>query len=229
MRLLLTIIISAIPIFVNAQGSKIKRTAIQHITGEQFICYYAMFDGLPFYNGDKLTGSITMKSGETYNNLQLFYDTYKDNIIYINDLTNNLIVVDKKSIDCFTLTNKNGQTELFRSIDDKSLNDFKGHYLGIVLDDSITIIKKCEAKENKYSNANPGSNKTSEFVHKITLYAWDKHDYKNVPKIRRHLYKQYPEYKNEVRKFVIHNHIRLKKEDDVRLLYQEINRLIKEK
>lgn len=229
MRYFLTIALLSISSLLTAQGVQSKRTAIQHITGESFVCYYTMFDGVPFYNGDHFTGSITMKSGETYNNLQLFYDTYKDNVIYLNDITNNLIIVDRNSIDCFTMTDKNGKTELFKSIDDKTLNDFKGRFLAIVLDDSISILKKCEAKEEVYSTGSQNKNKTSAFNHKITLYAWNKQDYYNVPRIRKHLYKQYPEHKNEIRKFVIHNHIRMKKEDDVRLLYQEINQLIKEK
>lgn len=228
MRLFLTIALITISILANAQGSQLKRTAIQHITGEPFVHYYAMLDGVPYYKGDWLTGSITMKSGETYNNMQLRYDIYKDNLIYLNNINNNVIIVDKNTIDKFTLTDKTGKTEIFKSITDESLNDLNGRYMAIILDDSISLIKKCEAKEEIYINANPNIKKSGAFAHESTLYAWNKHYYYNVPKTRRHVYRQYPEIKSDIRKFVIHNHIRMKNEDDVRLLYQEINRLIKD-
>lgn len=227
MKIFLTIAFFSISLFVSAQGSQTRRTAIQHITGEPFVHYYATFDGVPFYKGDWMTGSITMKSGEIYNNLELRYDTYKDNLIYRNDISNNVIIVDKNSIDNFTLTDKSGKTELFKSINDKSLKDFEDRYLAIILDDSISVLKKCEAKEEIYTNANPNIKKTGAFDHKNTLYAWNKKGYYTVPKSRRAVYKQYPDLKGDIRKFVLHNHIRMKNEDDVRLLYQEINRLIK--
>lgn len=227
MRIILTIAFLTFSLSVSAQGSQSKRTAIQHITGEQYIHYYAMFDGVPFYKGDWMTGSITMKSGEIYNNLELRYDTYKDNLIYRNDISNNVIIVDKNSIEKFTLVDRNGKLETFKCIEDKTLKDLNGRYVGVILEDSISVLKKCEAKEEKYSNANPTIKKTGAFVHKTTLYSWNKLSLTNVPKIRRSVYKQYPDLKGDIRKFVLHNHIRMKNEDDVRLLYQEINRLIK--
>ena len=85
LKYILTVFCIAFAITSSAQGSMTKKSAIQHITGEPFVHYYAMFDGVPFYQGDWLTGSVTMKSGETYNGLQLRYDNYKDDLIYQNN------------------------------------------------------------------------------------------------------------------------------------------------
>lgn len=227
MKLILTISLIALTLLASAQGSQSKRSAIQHITGEPFVNYYAMFDGVPFYQGDWLKGSITVKSGETYSNLELRYDTYKDNLIYRNDVSNNVSIVDKNSIDKFVLIDRNGRLETFKCIEDKTLNYLNGHYIGVILEDSISVLKKCEAKEDKYSNANLTIKKTGAFVHKTTLYSWNKQTISTVPKMRRLVYKQYPAIKGDLRKFVMHNHIRMKNEDDVKLLYQEINRLVK--
>ena len=91
-KYILTIICIALATLADAQGTMTKKSAIQHITGEPFVHYYAMFDGVPFYRGDWLTGSVTMKSGETYNGLQLRYDDYKDDLIYQNNVTNSVII-----------------------------------------------------------------------------------------------------------------------------------------
>ena len=67
--------------------------------------------------------------------------------------------------------------------------------------------------------------KTGAFVQKESRYTWDGNELKAVPHFRRMILRQYPQYKDDLRKFFFHNHIRMKNDDDVRLLYEEINRL----
>ena len=218
-KYILTIICIAAALIADAQGSLTRKSAIQHITGEPFVHYYASFDGVPFYRGDWLTGSVTMKSGETYNGLQLRYDDYKDDLIYQNDITNNVIIIDKNSIAQFCLTLPNGKIETFKLIEHQNLKDFNGSYFAIILEDSLSVIKKYQAKEERYSNVNMTLKKTGAFVQKESRYTWDGNELKGVPRFRRMILRQYPQYKEELRKFFFHNHIRMKNDDDVRLLY----------
>ena len=225
---ILTVVCIVLAITADAQGRMTKKSAIQHITGEPFVHYYAMFDGVPFYLGDWLTGSVTMKSGETYDGLQLRYDAYKDDLIYQNNLTNNVIMIDKNAIEQFTLTHPlDGKIETFKPIVHKNLREQNGRYFAIILEDSISVIKKHETKEERYSNVNMTQKKTGAFVHKESRYTWDGTELKAVPRFRRLLLRQYPEHKDELRKFFFHNHIRMKNDNDVRLLYQEINKYVK--
>ena len=228
-KYILTVVCIALAIAAEAQGKASKKTAIQHITGEPYVHYYATIDGVPFYMGDWLTGSVTMKSGETYDGLQLRYDCFKDDLIYQNNLTNSVIIIDKNSIAQFTLTHPyDGKVETFKPIVNKNLREQNGRYFAIILEDNLSVIKKYEAKEEGYSNVNMTLKKTGEFVHKESRYTWDGNELKAVPRFRRMLLRQYPEHKEELRKFFFHNHIRMKNDDDVRLLYQEINRLVGE-
>ena len=224
-KYILTIICIAAALIADAQGSLTRKSAIQHITGEPFVHYYASFDGVPFYRGDWLTGSVTMKSGETYNGLQLRYDDYKDDLIYQNDITNNVIIIDKNSIAQFCLTLPNGKIETFKLIEHQNLKDFNGSYFAIILEDSLSVIKKYQAKEERYSNVNMTLKKTGAFVQKESRYTWDGNELKGVPRFRRMILCQYPQHKEDLRKFLFHNHIRMKNDDDVKLLYEEINRL----
>lgn len=224
-KYILTIICIAATLIADAQGKQTRKSAIQHITGEPFVHYYALFDGVPFYRGDWLKGSVTMKSGETYNGLQLRYDDYKDDLIYQNDITNNVIIIDKNSIAQFCLVLPNGKIETFKLIEHQSLKDLNGGYFAIILEDSLSVIKKYQAKEERYSNVNMTLKKTGAFVQKESRYTWDGNELKSVPRFRRMILRQYPQYKDDLRKFFFRNHIRMKNDDDVRLLYEEINRL----
>ena len=224
---ILTMICIVLTLTANAQGTMTKKSAIQHITGEPFVHYYALFDGVPFYHGDWLTGSVTMKSGETYNGLQLRYDGFKDDLIYQNNVTNSVIIIDKNSISQFTLTLPNGKEETFKTIEHKNLSNQSGRYFAIILEDNLSVIKKFEAKEEQYSNVNMTLKKTGSFVQKESRYTWDGNELKAVPRFRRLLLRQYPQHKEELRKFFFHNHIRMKNDSDVKLLYEEINRLTK--
>lgn len=226
-KYILTIFCIAAALIADAQGKQTRKSAIQHITGEPFVHYYAMFDGVPFYQGDWLTGSVTMKSGETYNGLQLRYDDYKDELIYQNDITFSVIIIDKKSIAQFTLTLPNGKTETFKRIEHQGLKSLSGSYFAIILEDSLSVIKKYEAKEDLYSNGNISQKKTGAFSQKENRYTWDGIELKAVPRSRRMLLRQYPEHKEVLRHFIFHNHIRMKNDDDVRLLYEELNRLLR--
>lgn len=226
-KYILTIVCIAAALTVEAQGTKTRKSAIQHITGEPFIHYYAMFDGVPFYQGDWLTGSVTMNSGETYNNLQLRYDDFKDDLIYQNDVTNSVIIIDKNTVAQFTLTLPNGKIETFKHLEHQSLKNFSGSYFAIILEDSLSVIKKYEANEERYSNVNMSLKKSGAFVQKESRYTWDGNELKSVPRFRRMLLRQYPQHKEELRKFFFHNHIRMKNDSDVKLLYQEVNRLTK--
>ena len=224
---LLTAFCISLAMTASAQGKMTKKSAIQHITGEPFVHYYAMFDGVPFYRGDWLTGSVTMKSGETYSDLQLRYDDFKDDLIYQNNVTNSVIIIDKNTIEQFTLMLQNGKEETFKPLEHKNLSNQSGRYFAIILEDSLSVIKKYEAKEEQYSNANMTLKKTGAFVQKESRYTWDGNELKAVPRFRRLLLRQYPQHKDELRKFFFHNHIRMKNDDDVRLLYEEVNKLLR--
>ena len=228
-KYILTAVCIVLTISVDAQGKASRKTAIQHITGEPFVHYYPTIVGVPFYMGDWTVGSVTMKSGETYDDLQLRYDCFKDDLIYQNSLTNSVIIIDKNSISQFTLTHLgDGRIETFKPIVNKNLKEQNGRYFAIILEDSLSVIKKYEATEEQYSNVNMTEKKTGIFAHKESRYTWDGKELKSVPRFLRMLLRQYPQHKEDLRKFFFHTHIRMKNDDDVKLLYQEINRLMGE-
>ena len=68
-KYILTIICIAAALIADAQGSLTRKSAIQHITGEPFVHYYASFDGVPLTDLNLLMdkGSATIKRVDTQN------------------------------------------------------------------------------------------------------------------------------------------------------------------
>ena len=226
MKKLIIAILALAAVNCHAQGDKFKRTAVQDITGNAFIHYYSRFNGTPFYNQDWLPGDVTMKSGDVYKGLPLRYDAFRDELVYFNEVNNNAIIIDKNSIVGFTLNHKNSDIEPFEPMYDKELRGMSGRYTCILLKDSISIIRKYEAKEEKYHTIN-SDGKTGEIIHKKTTYTWNGKELSTVPKRRGVIFKQYPAHKDELRKFCFQHHIHMKEKKDIILLYKEINQLIK--
>lgn len=226
MKKLIIAILTIAAVNCHAQGDKFKKTAIQNITGNAFVHYYARLNGTPFYNQNWLAGDVTMKSGDVYKGLPLRYDAFRDELVYFNEINNNAIIIDKYAIVGFTLTNNNGDIELFEPMYDKGLRGMNGRYMSILLKDSISVIRKHEAMEEKYNTIN-SSGKTGEILHKTTTYTWNGKELSSVPKRRGAIFNQYPAHKDELRKFCFQHHIHMKEKNDIILLYKEINRLIK--
>lgn len=222
----ITIILTLVATSSYAQGDKYKKTALQNITGSQFIHYYTRFSGSPFLIKDWVDGDVTMKSGEVYSDLQLRYDAYRDELIYFNTVNNNAIIIDKNTIVGFTLKPIFGDTEHFEPMYADELHGLSGRYMAILLKDSISVIRKYEAKEDTY-NTPSGNGKSAEFVHQYTTYTWNGRELSIVPKRRGAIFKQYPAHKDELRKFCFQHHIRMKDKKSVVLLYTKINELIK--
>ena len=226
MKKLIIVILTIAAVNCHAQGDKFKKTAVQNITGNAFVHYYSRLNGTPFYNQNWLAGDVTMKSGDIYKGLPLRYDAFRDELVYFNEVNNNAIIIDKYAIVGFTLTHNNGDIELFEPMYDKGLRGMNGRYMSILLKDSISVIRKHEAMEEKYNTIN-SSGKTGEILHKTTTYTWNGKELSTVPKRRGVIFKQYPAHKDELRKFCFQHHIHMKEKKDIILLYKEINRLIK--
>lgn len=227
MKNLIIAILTLVAVNCHAQGDKLKKTAVQNITGSQFIHYYSRFNGTPFTTTEWVDGDVTMKSGEVYHDLQLRYDAYRDELIYFNSVNHNAIIIDKNSIVGFSLKHIYDDEEFFEPMYDKELRGMNGRYMSILLKDSISVIRKYEIKEDKY-NSPTGDGKSAQLILKTTTYTWNGKELNTVPKRRGAIFKQYPAHKEELRKFCFQHHIHMKKKKDIILLYKEINRLIKE-
>ena len=89
----------------NWNGEKIK--------GVRFIPY-ATYQGSPFFNDSFLSGKIELTDGTIIGALLLKYSSYQDELIYYNSDITTQIMIDKKSLRGFSLTDEAGVEHRFR-------------------------------------------------------------------------------------------------------------------
>ncbi len=94
------------------QADKASQTSGK-IRGARFIPYPS-YSGKPYLYDKFLMGEIELTDGTTISNLGLSYSTYRDELIYYNSAISAQIVIDKISLNGFTIHELNGKSRYFR-------------------------------------------------------------------------------------------------------------------
>ncbi|MCE1198716.1 MAG: hypothetical protein LWW85_07095 [Marinilabiliales bacterium] len=100
--------------FVCALAQEIKPydQCSEKIKGSRFIAY-PTYPGKPFLNDKFMMGEIEFNDGSKANKIGLNYGAYRDELIYYNPSISAQIVIDKKSIKGFSVTDKAGILRTF--------------------------------------------------------------------------------------------------------------------
>lgn len=124
---------------------------------------YIGIDNDPFlFTKDFLTSSITIK-GKTFNNVQILYNIYNDEIIARSDI-GSLLQLNKEMIDSFSIMNQ-GKIYRFVKLNEDYQSDIKG-FINVIYNGS-TILYIKYSKEIHYSTSEGWNDR---FVEKDRLY-----------------------------------------------------------
>lgn len=93
------------PLNRNWEGQKIR--GVRHIP-------YPSYTGSPFLTDVFVPGKIEFTNGESADSLFLRYSSFKDELLYFNQNLSTQIVIDKASINGFSIITKDGLTHTFR-------------------------------------------------------------------------------------------------------------------
>lgn len=93
------------------QTNKTSQTS-EKIRGARFIPY-PNYTGKPYLYDKFLMGEIELTDGTRISNLGLSYSTYRDELIYYNSSISAQIVIDKISLNGFTIHEPNGNSRHF--------------------------------------------------------------------------------------------------------------------
>lgn len=110
LNILAIILFTGISVAANAQETQNSNWDKQKIRGVRYMPYPS-YNGLPFLNEGWLSGQIEFSDGEISDSLALRYGAFKDELIYYNTKNTSHIVIDKASINGFTLFTKEGDRE----------------------------------------------------------------------------------------------------------------------
>ena len=98
---------------LEAQEEVPKNWNAEKIRGNRFLPD-ATYLGTPFIFENFLNGKIELEDGTMIENLRLKYNNYRDELICYNSAISTQIVVDKISVNSFTLTDEKGINHIFR-------------------------------------------------------------------------------------------------------------------
>ena len=97
---------------VSAQKTDTNSQNSGKIRGARFIPY-PNYTGRPYLYDKFLMGEIELTDGTKISNLGLSYSTYRDELIYYNSAISAQIVIDKISLNGFTIHEPNGNSRHF--------------------------------------------------------------------------------------------------------------------
>jgi hypothetical protein len=97
---------------VYAQQTNKTGQASEKIRGARFIPY-PNYTGKPYLYDKFLMGEIELTDGTKISNLGLSYSTYRDELIYYNSSISAQVVIDKISLNGFTIKEPNGNIRHF--------------------------------------------------------------------------------------------------------------------
>lgn len=97
---------------VFAQSVGLNNQNNDKIRGTRFIPY-ANFSGKPYLYDKFLKGEIELTNGTKITNLGLSYSTYRDELIYYNSAVSAQIIIDKLSLNGFSISETNGRVRYF--------------------------------------------------------------------------------------------------------------------
>jgi hypothetical protein len=98
---------------VAAQQTSMNSQTSGKIRGARFIPF-PNYSGKPYLYDKFLVGEIELTEGTKISNLGLSYSTYRDELIYYNPAISAQIVIDKISLNGFTIHELNGKSRHFR-------------------------------------------------------------------------------------------------------------------
>jgi hypothetical protein len=103
-----------------------------------------------FFHKDWYEGTLMASDGEAYSEIPLRYDAFNDELVAYNSTVKGLFVVDKFSVDAFTVKTPHNGTQYFRRMSLAEL-DNKEHYFEIIYSGKVSLVSFHRITEHKIS------------------------------------------------------------------------------
>lgn len=110
---ILPVILLAISFQGFTQQAPAKNWDIEKIKGVRHLPYIS-YMGFPFLNETWVPGKVWFTNGETADSLYIKYSSFKDELLYYNEVVSAHIVIDKASLKGFSFEGNDGNPRIFR-------------------------------------------------------------------------------------------------------------------
>lgn len=168
-----------------------------------------------FLHKEWVKGSVVFKTGEVFENIDLRYQAFNDELITFNENNRVLVKIDKEKVKEFTLnfsdSDENATNPTFVNIDSVSIfvntNYFECLYRGTVM--LLVSSRVIEKKVTPYNDSN-GEFRDSEFILRKASFIYSIQNGLNRITYSNHsVANVYPEQKREIKKILRQNKIKI--------------------
>ncbi|MDX8338820.1 hypothetical protein SLH46_06485 [Draconibacterium sp. IB214405] len=165
------------------------------------------------YPDDWVTGSVTLMNGNVYENLQLRYHAFEDELIAYNENGRFLFLVEKELVESFSFEDADRTRKFIRLV--KNNNQQTNMYLEELYKADISLLVNWyiyEQTVSPYVDRNGITRAINYVMHKDYYLYTEKNGLEKIRLKKRSLFLRFPEHKTEIRKIIRKNHMYINNE-----------------
>jgi hypothetical protein len=229
-RLLIAILVSILGFqYVNAQENLASKVFPEHkyypLKGKVSYKLYPQVKGNPYLMKDWIVGDIYLTNGKILKSVQLKFDIYSHDLLVYHEYHRRVILLESESVDHFSFEN-DGRKYIFSN--QKTIRKLKlgrkQFFIELLLEDRISLYKL--HFNEIVPLRTPKMPYLDEFVRGQAYYIVQKGQWIDIKLRRSALFKQFPEFKSQLKQYTRKNKLRLRKEKDFVDMLDYLNELI---
>jgi len=195
------------------------------LRGEVFFSEYKQVKGSAYLLDDWMIGNIHLDDGNKMSQVQFKLDAFSHRIIIYQEKLKRLVIAEKLHITGFTAEINNTHKTFKKIIGVNSKTKvYDGCYFEVLTEGRVSLYKLYYKEIIPIHDAN--KKYIEEFSDEISYYALINDEYIHFRLGRNFLYRNFPEYKVQLRKFIRKNKLNVRKEGNIVVAVNYLNEIL---
>jgi len=195
------------------------------LRGEVFFSDYKQVKGSAYLVDDWMLGNIHLDDGQRMDNVKFKLDAFSHRIIIYQENLKRLVIAEKEHITGFVVEMNNTQKTFKKILGVNSKTKvYDGCYFEVLTEGKVSLYKLYYKEILPIHDAN--SKYIEEFIDEFSYYALINDEYIHIRLGRNFLYRNFPEYKVQLRKFIRKNKLNVRKESDSVVAVNYLNEIL---
>jgi len=195
------------------------------LKGEVFFSDYRQVKGSPYLYDDWMIGDIFLDNGRGIKNVMIKFDVYAHRVLVYHENLKRVVLIEKQHTAEFILR-VSGEERRFRKLMEVNSKSkvFDGCYFEVLSEGEISLLKL--NYRDVYPINNPNKIFIDEFTDEENYMVFVNNDYKQIRLSRNYFFHNYPEYKDQLRKYIRKNKLKVRTEKDFVKAINYLNEII---
>lgn len=195
------------------------------LKGEVFFSEYKQVKGSAYLLDDWMLGTIYLDDGNKMGDVQFKLDAFAHRIIIYQENLKRLVIAEKEHITGFVAEINNTNKTFKKILDVNSKTKvYDGCYFEVLTEGKVSLYKLNYKEILPIHDAN--SKYIEEFINGFSYFTLVNNEYLHIRLGRNFLYRNFPEYKVQLRKFIRKNKLNVRKENDSVIAVNYLNEIL---